>query len=722
MRLDWQRRAVILFAASLLILSVVLVVFALREARRETLLRQQEIAGERQRAAEAVAARAEAFIAKTEALFLERSARAPGAPTEPDLPPAAVVSKSALAEMPLISEVLLVDREGRVDFVTSKPLYLLPGEKRGSRDVTAALENNALWKEAEAAEFRLRDYSGAVSLYRRLAASAGDPAVAGLLLNRVGRCFWKWGRGEQAIAAYREQLRAGSPDLAAGGVLLAAAALRQIAAIQSDDGRAGEAAATLLELCRGLLDSRWPLDEPQFEFYLGQAHGDLRRTIDSLDADARIPWSRTMAGLADDERARRVETALLGKAAERIVPLMKLEAGGSGPGPGGFRHAAESTEAGLLLASFIPWRGQAVLGLLLDPEVLGRELTSSDPGAAGLRAGWSIEIAGETGAALVSTASSGSRDSSASGRRPVLSAGFVRSFPPWTINLYDDGAGDVEQRYLMRRNLYLLALAAVFAALLFGGFLAIRSTARELKLARLKSDFVATVSHEFRTPLTSIRYMAELLERGRVPQEERRRKYYETIGAESERLGRLVENILHLSRIEAGVKEYRLEDTDVGALAEETASRFRRQSVLREIRLETAIAGGMPHLRADKEALSRALLNLLDNAVKYSAGEPRIALQAWADGDRVCLQVTDTGVGISPAEQRRIFEKFYRARAAQESCVTGSGIGLPIVDHIVRAHGGQVRLESEPGKGTRVTIELPAGPPSGTNPGDSRPR
>jgi signal transduction histidine kinase len=228
-----------------------------------------------------------------------------------------------------------------------------------------------------------------------------------------------------------------------------------------------------------------------------------------------------------------------------------------------------------------------------------------------------------------------------------------------------------------------------------------------LKLAKLKSDFTATVSHEFRTPLTSIRYMAELLQRGRVRDEGRKQEYYETITGESERLSRLVENLLDFSKIEAGMKEYRFEETDIAALVAAVASRFRQQAALKNFSLETEIKDGIPVIPADKDSLARAVLNLLDNAVKYSGGNPRIVLRAWSSEDVVNIQVEDHGIGISRSDQKKIFEKFYRSESAIESDVKGSGIGLPLVEHVVRAHGGKVLLESEPDKGTRVTIRLP---------------
>jgi len=237
--------------------------------------------------------------------------------------------------------------------------------------------------------------------------------------------------------------------------------------------------------------------------------------------------------------------------------------------------------------------------------------------------------------------------------------------------------------------------------------LAIRSTAKELELAKLKSEFVSTVSHDFKTPLTSIRYLAELLKRGRVKEEVKKKLYYETITDESERLSRLIENILDFSKIEAEMKEYRIEETDISKLARDVASRFQRQIAGKKFLLKTEIPRRMPRVLADKEAISRALFNVLDNALKYRGQSQRAYLRAWSDEQSVFLEVEDEGIGISKEEKEKVFEKFYRSDEAHRINIKGSGIGLTVVTHIIEAHGGKVKLRSEEGKGTKVTLDLP---------------
>jgi len=707
MRLDWQRRAALLFAASLLILSVVLVFFAIREVDREKLLKEKEIESEGQRLVDTIDGRAGSLIGEAEKRILQaaKKVRNDANPVQ-----AAAALKGLLSDIPLVSEVFFIDDEDRVVFLNARPLFLLPGEKPALKEVSCSLESDERWKRAEAAEFRLNDLSLAASLYQGLAAKTADPALDAFLLNRLARCYAKSGKLEKALDTYRQQLRIGLPDLASEGIPLEIVALSQIGNIDLQSGQRAEAAGAFLELYQGLVDSKWALSRSQFETFTKLAEGRFRAAEGELRAPLRAEWEGRLQALKKIEEERLARTEILEEVRERVIPRMRLEARGLDTDSGRFLRIAEPTDSSLLLASFLPLDANTILGILLDPSALARGFFPSESRKPGPEEGLSVVIVDGSGKVVVGQGLGSPKESEKGEDSKLLFSGaFTDSFPPWTINIYRSGVGAVERQFRLRRNIYILALVVVIAALSFGGFLAIRSTAKELKLAKLKSDFTATVSHEFRTPLTSIRYMAELLQRGRVRDEARKQQYYETITGESERLSRLVENLLDFSKIEAGMKEYRLEETDIAALAADVAGRFRQQAAFKDFVLETEIADGLPIIRADKDSLARAVFNLLDNAVKYSGENPRVVLRAWSGEGAVSLQVEDHGIGISKPEQKKVFEKFYRSESALESDVKGSGIGLPLVEHVVQAHRGTVSLESEPGKGTRVTIRLPVG-------------
>ena len=246
-------------------------------------------------------------------------------------------------------------------------------------------------------------------------------------------------------------------------------------------------------------------------------------------------------------------------------------------------------------------------------------------------------------------------------------------------------------------------------SLLMGGgvLLAYRNVARELGLAKLKSDFVSNVSHELRTPLALIRLYAETLELGRISSSGKRQEYYEIIRKESERLTSLINNILDFSRIESGKKEYSFRETDVADLVRGTLESYRFEIEQNGFQFEQKIDSDLPQVWVDREAIARSLLNLVNNAVKYSATEKYLGVNLYRHNGGVNLEVVDHGIGIPVKEQPKIFEKFYRVGDPLVHNTKGSGLGLSLVRHIVQAHGGEVAVESEPGQGSKFIITLP---------------
>jgi signal transduction histidine kinase len=230
---------------------------------------------------------------------------------------------------------------------------------------------------------------------------------------------------------------------------------------------------------------------------------------------------------------------------------------------------------------------------------------------------------------------------------------------------------------------------------------------REMQVSKLKSDFVANVSHELKTPLALIRLFSETLELGRVHTEEKAREYYRVINKESQRLTQLINNILDFSRIEAGRREYNFAKTDVTRVVEEVLDAYRFQIEQHGFQLEVELGEDVPELSVDKEALGQALINLLNNALKYSREEKHVKVEVRRDGRRVLICVSDRGIGIPKSEQKKIFEKFYRAENSLVHETKGSGLGLSLVQHIMEAHGGGVEVESAPGKGSRFSLVLP---------------
>jgi signal transduction histidine kinase len=251
-------------------------------------------------------------------------------------------------------------------------------------------------------------------------------------------------------------------------------------------------------------------------------------------------------------------------------------------------------------------------------------------------------------------------------------------------------------------------LSVLLGLVLLAGFwILLRSMRQELLLSRLKTEFVANVSHELKTPLALIRLFGETLLLDRVPDAESRRKYYEIITRESERLGHLISNLLNFSSIEAGKKTYDLRACDVGDVARRTVESYRHDLGTKGFRCDVDAEEGLPPVSADADAVSQALLNLLENAVKYSPEEKVISVRVRGVDGSVRLSVKDRGVGIPPEEQPLIWQDYYRARQARELRARGTGLGLSVVQHIMKAHRGGIELESAPGKGSIFTLVFP---------------
>ncbi len=214
----------------------------------------------------------------------------------------------------------------------------------------------------------------------------------------------------------------------------------------------------------------------------------------------------------------------------------------------------------------------------------------------------------------------------------------------------------------------------------------------------MKSDFVSNVSHELRTPLALIRLYAETLELGRITTKEKKHQYYRIIRKESERLTALINNILDFSRIEAGRKEYEFRETDIADLVRNTLDSYRYQIEQQGFAFQESIDADLPVVRVDREAIARAVVNLVNNALKYSDGEKFLGVKLYRDNGAVKLEVEDHGIGIARRDQSKIFEKFYRTGDPLVHNTKGSGLGLSLVRHITEAHGGDIVVESAPGR------------------------
>jgi len=301
--------------------------------------------------------------------------------------------------------------------------------------------------------------------------------------------------------------------------------------------------------------------------------------------------------------------------------------------------------------------------------------------------------------------------------KPFVSAGWDSGKPEMTRKFEDVFRGlamgvkyqgtslEAMSRVWIRNGFLILGFLSLM--MILGIALTKHMVGKEIAVAKLKSDFVSNVSHELRTPLALIRLYAETLELGRITTKEKKHQYYRIIRKESERLTALINNILDFSRIEAGRKEYEFRDTDIADLVRNTLDSYRYQIEQQGFKLDESIDEDLPAVRIDREAIARALVNLVNNALKYSKDDKYLGVKLYRDNGAVKLEVADHGIGIARRDQVKIFEKFYRAGDPLVHNTKGSGLGLSLVRHITEAHGGAIEVESAPGAGSKFIMSLP---------------
>lgn len=382
-----------------------------------------------------------------------------------------------------------------------------------------------------------------------------------------------------------------------------------------------------------------------------------------------------------------------------LVPTLATDSLVSDVRPRHFQLHTATVDDRVLLFARAWWdRGDAARRIIvhLDDEALRGEIEASLLTAARDRPEFQIQLV---------------RSGPEINEAPHADFRVVRPLEPWLpgYSLVVSGSDEVlvgpsrKQQRIVRLGM----IAGLFVIIIVGILVIGRAVSREMEIARLKSDFVSNVSHELRTPLTTIRIMAEMLALGAVPAGPKQEEYYRNIVSESERLSRLINNVLDFARIEEGRKKFNFGMGDIGDAVYEV-ERITGDYVRSEgFKLTCTVAEDLPATAFDRDAIIQALINLMSNAVKYSGGDKRVEMGARIERDSIAIWVRDHGLGIDERDIPHLFEKFYRGGDHMTREVRGAGLGLSIVHHIVSAHGGRMQVQSKVGGGSTFEIVLP---------------
>ncbi len=294
------------------------------------------------------------------------------------------------------------------------------------------------------------------------------------------------------------------------------------------------------------------------------------------------------------------------------------------------------------------------------------------------------------------------------GEKAFLTPPVGRSLPGWQVELYFRDADVFEEKASREVALYTWTGVLVIVLILLAGGFAGRVVGKQIKLNKLKNDFIATVSHELKTPLASMRVLVDTLLEGRYKNQQQVTDYLQLVSKENERLTGLIDNFLTFSRMERNKQAFAFETVSPAAIAHHAADAVKTKFDKGKCEFDVSIARDLPDILADRDAMVTVLVNLLDNAYKYSCDEKRIGLRVFAEDGSVCFEVADNGMGLSRKAVKKIFGRFYQVDRSLTRGIEGCGLGLSIVKFIVDAHKGTISVDSKPGKGSTFTVKLPA--------------
>ena len=587
---------------------------------------------------------------------------------------------SALAaEVASDREAVLVRVRAGDSRVTSTPPDRLLFDPAAAPDGAGAADPHAvIFARGDRLEFVDRNYDAALRAFADIARmSSGDVRAAALV--RRARAERKADRTAAALSTYAEL--ADLQDARVDGRPARLLAMHATCGVLEAEGRKDDLSAMAAGFHEAIYSGRWLLPRSLFDLYAADA----------------ARW-RTGAHAPSGEDA---ESGTRRRLTDAVAWILAARAsGGAAAAPSG-RLSVGSGDAAVVVA----WHAASgALAVLAAPPAWIERRRAPDIAPALARAQATLTLSDPAGQIV--------RGEPPPARTPLATRDGTDTDLPWTIRVVSSEPPATSRDRRMRRIVFAAGLGCVALVLIGASYAAARAVVRELEAARMQSEFVATVSHEFRTPLSAIRHVSDLLAEGRVREEGKRQRYYQALQAESERLQRLIETLLDFRRMEDGAHPYHMEPCNTSALLADVAARFGAEAALRGYVLETAVAAGLPPVMGDAAALTLAVWNLLDNAVKYSPSCKTVRLEARAEDAGVAIAVSDCGIGIAADEQPRVFARFTRGASAAASGAGGTGLGLAIVRHIVDAHRGDIGLQSTPGVGTTLTITLPAAPQS----------
>ena len=617
--------------------------------------------------------------------------------------------ENLITSHPLIQEVFAIQSDLTIRFFNTFLLYRSSGSIQLSDTSPPSQSIDRLLQQAQKFEFQNQDFKRAMGAYRQALLESSNPKIQGDLLSRIARVQKKSKQFQESMKTYQTIAERYSQIQLIQGIPLGLAARLEIGSLHLEMEDQAKAQKVCLDLYRDYIGGEWKLEKEPYNFYSTRIQDSINTVLSQESLSEHLQSSKkTFQELVDEENIKRDNT-------ERLLLFQENAAQGALNAFQPWEDFSEQKRRATLEIGTNEYlvcllrnnsNDDDIWGFQVDDHYLTKSLLPGIMETVAFSGGTDCIIRGRDRKTVLASTDT------PSGSFTVRSD-FVENFPDWTMEFYQADPRLLDAFLTSRRGIYFYMFILIAGILVFGLILTIRSLTREMELSRMKSDFVSTVSHEFKSPLTSIRQISEMLHAGRVPSEERRQKYYDVLLEQSERLSLLTENVLSFAKMEEGKKEFVFDHVDIGTLLENIVSAIQDRVKHDEFAIETEIEKFLPFIMADTSAITQAVNNLIDNAVKYSGESKKVFVQAYNDEKSVVIEVKDFGLGIKKEDMDKVFDRFYRGGDELTRTVKGSGLGLTLVKQIVEAHKGSIQVESEPGKGSIFSMRLPLDPNKG---------
>lgn len=696
-----QKKLIIIFFLTIFIPSVSLSILGIRAIRNERYRLVKQIETEHRGAADILKSQIQGRFKDIETTlqnFAQHQAL-----SERQVPELQNMLKAQFAENPLVEQIFLVYKDQEPLFPLFQPVTAVHPPSTLSSLKQSEREK---LKTAEEYEFKSKKYTSAIFLYRQLFSSSKNKNIQAQMFNNIARSYTKLKKYDLALKNYSKICNDYPESFSSSGLPLCLIARLQIIDCYRNLGDKENSLVSCLNLYKDILHMSWNLTEDKFKTYAFMVRDAFIEASSKITADSSLEkHKKEFVQLQNLRQQKLQEWKAINDLKNEIIPELRRELILTEPyKPLPYRHSKTINDRTFLTLSLRIPKGkennpQGLLGAKINTGYLKEEILSKIIEDIQLNKNTNITISDLSGKIFLGKINP-------SKELTTVTELFENNFPPWRIQFSRSKTGSLGIIDI-RKSFYFWTIITLIIVLIFGSTLIVRTVSHEMEVLKIKSNFVSSVSHEFKTPLTSIKALVERLQERKVKDPDKMDHYFSVISHNADKLTRLVKNILDFSKIEEGKKEYEFVETDVVHLVSQQIAAFQKEEIQKDIKIQTYIDSSIPLLSLDKDALSQALNNLLDNALKFSPAGKEISVRVRKEPENVLIEIKDKGIGIPQEEMDKIFDKFYQGRSALRQSVKGTGLGLTLVKHTVEAHGGSISVKSKVGHGSTFSIIFP---------------